>query len=375
MSRLAQKRVLHIVSAMNRGGAETLLMNVYRNIDRNKVQFDFVSHRQEICDYDEEIESLGGKIYHLESLGRSGPFKYVTAIRKILEQEKYIAVHSHTDFQCGFPALAAKLEGVKKIACHAHTNKMLRNGGITNKAILPILRALIKYSSTDYCACSSEAAQFLFGKNAMDKVKILKNGINIEDFIFCDGDFGLREELSLSNDTKILGHVGNLSRVKNHQFILKTLKNLIDEGISAVAVFAGDGPLRQELEEQAKQLGIPDFVYFLGVRNDIPNLMKAFDVFVFPSLYEGFGIVAIEVQCAGTPCVASDTIPRSTDLGLGLMSYISLNDGPKKWANEIKKALMKKEPNQQTIRNRFQETGFNINTSVSDWLKLYGITG
>jgi glycosyltransferase EpsF len=119
------KRILHVVSAMNRGGAETLLMNVYRTLDRDKVQFDFVTHRQEICDYDLEIVSMGGKIFRISSLGELGPSSYIKTLRDIIKNGFYKAVHSHTDYQAGFSALAARLAGVNKRVCHAHTNKWL----------------------------------------------------------------------------------------------------------------------------------------------------------------------------------------------------------------------------------------------------------
>ncbi len=134
------KRVLHFVSAMNRGGTETLLMNVYRNIDRSQVQFDFVSHRYDKCDYDDEIESLGGKVYRIASLGESGPLIYIQEIKKILKGTTYIAVHSHTDFQSGFPALSAKLSGVNKRICHSHSNqwrlkRLIRKIAVMFKAV------------------------------------------------------------------------------------------------------------------------------------------------------------------------------------------------------------------------------------------------
>ncbi|MGV3488740.1 MAG: glycosyltransferase family 1 protein [Tuberibacillus sp.] len=369
------KRVLHVVSAMNRGGTETLLMNVYRQIDRSKIQFDFVSHRNEVCHYDEEIESLGGNVIRIPSLGESGPVTYIKNIKSVLAQHSYIAVHSHTDFQSGFAAYAAKRHGVQNIVCHAHTNRWEKKGWLANKMILPFLRSLIRYSATDYCACSEEAGAFLFGEKAKDKVKILKNGIDIEQFLETDKDEDLRKELNLSQDLKILGHIGNLSPVKNQAFILKLLRRLRDDGLNAVAVFAGDGPDLRNLEEQCRFLKIQPYVYFLGVRTDIPRLLRAFDVFVFPSLYEGFGIAAIEAQCAGKPCIVSRNVPVSTDLGLGLMTYLDLNDDMDIWISEMKRALEKEQPNRLTIEKRFAEKGYVIRDNVPDWLRLYGISG
>src|SRR5665647_859079 len=139
-------RILHVVSAMNRGGAETLLMNVYRNIDRCKIQFDFVSHRMEKCDYDDEITSLGGRIFRIPSLGQTGPLTYIIKLKKIMTQTNYIAVHSHTDYQSGFAAIAAKMAGIKKRICHSHSNNWARGDGLKARITLKAMQSLIRYT-------------------------------------------------------------------------------------------------------------------------------------------------------------------------------------------------------------------------------------
>jgi glycosyltransferase EpsF len=367
-------RVLHIVSAMNRGGTETLLMNVYRNIDKTKIQFDFISHRNETCDYDNEIESLGGKIYRIASLGQQGPLAYIRELQKIMKTNRYAAVHSHTDYQSGFPALAAKLAGVKLRICHSHSNH--QNKGLKDKLVFKALQAVIQYAATDYCACSKEAARSLFGEKKVikDQVHILKNGIEIGEFINVDENQSVREELSIPNTMKIIGHVGNFSATKNQIFILKVLKILLDQDRNIVAVLVGDGPLRTSIEEESKKLGVYDHLRFLGVRADIARLMTSLDVFLFPSLYEGFGIVALEAQCAGTPCVASDTVPKTTDMGLNLISYLSLNEDLSVWVNKINEAFLLSRPDYHVISQHFLKKGFAIRESVPQWLSLYGIS-
>lgn len=364
-----EKRVLHIVSAMNRGGAETLLMNVYRNIDKAKVQFDFISHHQESCDYDNEIEAMGGRIYRIKSLGQQGPFSYVRTLKRIMGENQYVAVHSHTDYQSGFPALAAKYAGVKKRICHSHSN--LRTNGLKEKMLYQLFRAVIHYAATDYCACSDVAARSLFGEK--NGVHILKNGIDMSDYINMSSGRSVREELGIADDAKIIGHVGNFSDTKNQAFILKVVKKLVKEDSNIVAVLVGDGPLKSTIEAEAKKLGINQHIRFLGIRTDIARLMKTFDVFLFPSLFEGFGIVAIEAQCAGTPCVASDTVPQTTDMGLHLITYVNLEDDITIWMNEIKKAFLVNRPNTKTISQHFLKHGFSIRESIPQWLSLYGI--
>ncbi|SDM77886.1 glycosyltransferase family 1 protein [Bacillus sp. OK048] len=370
------KRVLHIVSAMNRGGTETLLMNLYRNIDKGKIQFDFVSHRKEKCHYDDEIESLGGNVFRISSLGQTGPISYIRELKKIMNTNEYTAIHSHTDYQSGFPALAAKVSGINKRICHSHSNRWTRKSGLKENMVLNLLKKVIKFSATDFCACSEEAARFLFSRKEVDQgnVHILKNGIEVDKFIGISENcsISVRKELAIPSNAKIIGHVGSLSHIKNQGFILKTIKQMLEYDINIYAVFVGDGELRTFYEEESRNLGIHDHVRFLGIRDDIQRLMKAFDVFVFPSIYEGFGIVTIEAQCAGTPCVVSDTVPKTTDMGLGLISYISLEENFNHWSKEIKKSLNLERPNNTKIHDCFLKNGFNIKDNVDHWLSLYG---
>lgn len=369
--------VLHVVSAMNRGGAETLLMNVYRNIDKSRVQFDFVSHREEEGDYDDEIESMGGKVYRVTSLGQSGPIVYIRRLKNIMSESPYVAVHAHTDYQSGFVSLAAKYAGIQKRICHSHSNNWPGNTSLKKRMGIKAFQTLIRYAGTEYGACSLEAASFLFGEKrlASRKMHILKNGIDVEEYLgVSKSRINLRGECHIPPDAKIIGHVGNFSNTKNQIFILEVLKDLLEIGKSVVVVFVGDGEMRNFIQEEAYRLGVFDQVRFLGVRSDISRLMKAFDVFIFPSLHEGFGIVTLEAQCAGTPCVVSDTVPKSTDMDLGLMTYVSLDAELKVWSEEIKKSFLKDQPDDQTIANHFSQHGFNIRENVTNWLELYGIS-
>ena len=371
-------RVLHFVSAMNRGGTETLLMNVYRNLDREKIQFDFVSHREETCDYDNEIESLGGKVYRIGSLGQKGPVIYINEIRKILKQRSYLAVHSHTDFQSGFPALSAKLSGINKRICHSHSTQCGLKSGLKGKLLLTCLQTLIRFSATDYCACSTDAGEFLFGRKSVVQghIQLLNNGIDTAEYLN-ESSFDsltLRDELKLDPETILIGHVGNFSEIKNQSFLLRLLKKSIEEGLNYTVVFVGEGPLRTEIETKAKEMGLSNRTKFLGVRQDIPRLMKAFEAFLFPSLNEGFGMVTIEAQCAGTPCVVSDSIPRSTDMGLNLIRYLNLNDNLLKWIEEINRMIEVEKPDENAIFEQFKRNGFSIHENINDWLTLYGFS-
>lgn len=371
------KRVLHIVSAMNRGGTETLLMNVYRMIDRSLLQFDFVSHQPQPCDFDEEIEAMGGKVHRIRSLGQSGPLRYMQQINKIIKAENYIAVHAHTDYQAGLPALAAKLSGIQKIICHAHTNQWTMKKGIRNKLTFRILQTFIHFSSTNYCACSKDAACFLFGNQKMDQgqVNILNNSIPVDHFInqHASKINQLKKELAIEETQYVIGHVGNFSEVKNQSYIIKILKELRKNGENCIAVFAGDGPLRKRIEAEAAELQLSEFTRFLGVRHDIATFMHLLDAFIFPSKYEGFGMVVVEAQCAGIPCIVSDTVPETTDMGLNLITYKSLQETPVAWADIVTGSLKQTKPDKEIIKQQFLAKGFAIQEIVPKWLALYGI--
>lgn len=360
---------------MNRGGAESLIMNIYRNIDRSKVQFDFIVHQQKKGDFDEEILELGGKIYRISSLGQIGPFSYINELVNIMKLHEYIAVHSHTDYQSGFPALAAKIAGIKRRICHSHSNNWIKKDGIKDRVTLIILQSIIKYSATCYCSCSEEAARFLFGNNGLKGTTILKNGIDVRKFT--DLDQGCRDsllvELNLPQNAKIIGHVGTFSISKNQIVILEVLSKLLRVDPNIFAVLVGDGPMKEEVERKAGELGIAENLKFLGKRADIPRLMKSFDVFLFPSIYEGFGIVTIEAQCAGIPCVLSSSVPKSVDMGLGLVSYINLNDDLDVWCSEIIKSFQIKRPDSSKIVKQVSQNGYEIKNNINEWLNLYGV--
>ncbi|WML51589.1 glycosyltransferase family 1 protein [Neobacillus sp. PS3-12] len=369
------KRVLHIVSTMDRGGAETLIMNIYRNIDRKKIQFNFITHTPMKCDFEDEIIALGGRIFKIPSLGQLGPFSYVRDLMKIMSAHSYEAVHIHTDFQGGFPALAAKLSGIKIRICHSHSNSWPRGNQFMDRTALKIFQTLIKISSTRFCSCSSEAAEFLFGKRSFEssKVKILNNGIDLTQFENIQENRNeILRELDIPVGAKIIGHVGRFSTSKNQTFILKVLKKLLEKDKRVFALLVGDGPLKQQIEEEALKLGIVDHIRFLGVRSDIPRLMRHFDVFLFPSLFEGFGIVTIEAQSSGTPCIMSDMVPRSTDMGLGLVTYLSLDESIDVWGNKLLDAFKVERPNKQLVFEAISKNGFSIKSTINDWLELYG---
>ncbi|MCF7616511.1 glycosyltransferase family 1 protein [Bacillus sonorensis] len=373
------KRVLHIVSGMNRGGAETMIMNMYRHTDRRRVQFDFISHREETCDYDPEIISLGGRVFYVPSIGSAGLLSYLKNIREILiENGPFAAVHAHTDFQTGFAALAAKLAGVPVRICHSHNTAWKPNPRLLDTLQLHLFRRFMFSCSTALCACGKDAGRFLFGGNKMRKnaVHLLQNGIDLDRFQEANSRSKavMKQRFGIRENVLVIGHVGRFFEQKNHPFLLELAVRFKKAETPFQAVLAGDGPLRRQMEEQAAELGLENDILFLGVVEDIPALMRTFDVFVMPSLFEGLPLVLVEAQASGLPCVVSDRITEETDMGIGLLKRLSLEAGFERWTEEISRAAQTEKPSWSEIQSGLAERGYDAKANLARLMDLYSIS-
>ena len=348
-------RILHVVTYMGRGGLETMLMNYYRAIDRTKVQFDFLTHRDFRADYDDEIEALGGRIYRLPNLN---PFSktYLGALDRFFsEHPEYHIVHSHLDCMSGIPLKAAKKHGVPVRIGHAHNSNQPRDA----KYLLKLLyKREIARNATQLFACSEEAGRWMFGgadycvlNNAIDAVKYSYD---------IDTRTDVRRSLGLPEDGVVVGHVGRFDPQKNHSFLLNIFAQMPGD---ARLLLVGDGVLRHDAEQQAEKLGIRDRVFFMGVRSDVDRLLQAMDVFLMPSLFEGLPVSIVEAQAAGLPCLISDKVPiecRKTDL----VTQISLAASPAEWAEAVLSAA--KMPRRDTLE-QIRKAGFDIKANA-EWL-------
>ena len=335
-------RVLQVVTYMGRGGLETMLMNYYRNIDRDKVQFDFLTHRDERWDYDDEIESLGGKIYHLPKLN---PFSksYLNALDKFFKEHKeYQIVHGHQDCLSGVVLKVAKKNGVKFTIAHSHNANQDKN----LKYLIKVFekRKIPKYADKLF-ACGDEAGRWMFNT---DNFEVLHNAIDTDLYTYNKEKADkVKKEFGIENKF-VVGHVGRFSTQKNHEFLIDVFNEVQKVKEDSVLMLVGDGDLRPEIEQKVRDLQIENKVIFTGVRSDVNDLMQGMDVFLFPSLYEGLGIVLIEAQAAGLRCVISDTIPKDGVL-TDDVTCISLAQSPVVWANEILKYQKYKRSNNKEI--------------------------
>jgi glycosyltransferase involved in cell wall biosynthesis len=347
-------RVLHVVVNMNRGGAETLIMNLYRNMDRTKVQFDFLTCKQGV--FDAEILELGGRVHRIPYITEVGHFGYVKALDNFFTASwDYKIVHSHMDKMSGLVLLAAKKAGIPVRIAHSHSTKS--EGGIAARAYKWYAGQYIPSNATNLMACSDRASKWLFG-NISSKCLIVKNGIDLNKFTFCPNiRKKLRAELGINEHIYVVGHVGRFSHPKNHTFLIDIFKEYVSINFNSILVLAGDGPLRADIEYKVKDLGLVDRVKFLGVRSDVNCLLQAFDVFVFPSLYEGLPFTLIEAQGVGTPCIISDVISREVDMGVDLIEYLPLND-KMIWVKNLKASARRLTAN--LVMEALRKKGYDI---------------
>lgn len=322
-------RVLHVVPNMHAGGLETFIMNVYRNISRDQVQFDFLVHYEKHCFYDDEIEALGGRIYRLTVREDHKPFKYLkNLIVFFKEHREYRMIHGHMASTGVFYFLVAGLYGAHTRICHSHSASMER----TLKGLVKrIISKPVKRFANVLFACSGKAGRFLFGRKCF---AVIPNAIDVERFSFSQAvRERVRNELFLS-DKFVVGHVGRFEGEKNHVFLLEIFCEIKKMRPDAALLLIGTGSRLAEIRIRAEKLGISDSVCFLGVRSDVHALYQAMDVFVLPSFYEGIPIVLIEAQYAGLPVFVSDAV--SAEANISERYYpLSLHQNAKAWAAAI----------------------------------------
>ncbi len=328
MNQEAPIRVLNIFMVLDRGGAETLVMNIYRKLDRSKVQFDFMVHGDKIGAYEEEIKSLGGKIYRMPPISLRTLLIYNRALKVFFkEHPEYRIVHAHNSELGNFVLRQAKLAGVPHRICHAHSSPQ---GLSFHNFLRNVFKLHTDLYTTDRFACSEIAGKWQFGDK---KYEIIKNGIDTERFRY---DEQLRKEMRNKlnlEDKFVIGHVGRFVEVKNHSFLLDVFKGILAIRKDAVLVLVGDGPLRHETENKAKQLGIDQNIRFMGVQENIPRFLNAFDVFVLPSIFEGAPVSVVEAQSTGLPCIISDNVSREIAI-TELCHFIPCHDC-QKWIHAI----------------------------------------
>ena len=332
-------RILHDNVFMDQGGIETQLMRVYRAIDKSKIQFDFLLHRTFKGAYDDEIREMGGRIFYAEPYNPFHYLKYIKSMENFFEgHPEYKIMISHSELALG-PLMVAKRAGIPVRICYSHNARFAFN---LKRCFVDFETLFLKKYCTDMFAVSEKAARYTFGNEAVnnDNVKLIKNGIIVEDFIFNRRiRENMRDSLGLS-DKFIVGHVGRFMQQKNHIFLLEVFAKLLRFRSDAHLILVGDGRLENRIIDKARKLGIDNNITLLGRRTDVNDLMKAMDVFLLPSLWEGFPNVAIEAQASALDVFMSENITEEADFSK-YSHRLPLDKGADYWANVIYKNSLK----------------------------------
>ena len=375
-------RVLQVTGAMNRGGAEVMIMDVARHKGPD-VQFNFiVNHNGSLPqegDFDAELQSLQCGIHPIRAQWELGPLRYANRFREIVRSLGGADVaHIHMNTKSGIIAWAAKRAGIKKIIVHSHADLRIRGHWfkvLLSKIEFRFQRLLMARYATDFWGCSKEANASMFPKHVLtpEHSTIINNAVDVAAFQSVDlNDVAvLRRELGIPENDRILGNVGRIVRHKNVVFAIEVLHALHRLGITAHFVYAGrddDQQYLQEIISRVNELGLDPYVHYLGLRDDIPQVMNLFDVFVGPALQEGFGLVAVEAQAAGVPCVLYTGFPQLVDMKLNLVNYLSEFEA-EKWAKSI--VSSNKDTDLDSIALRIKQLGFDAKANTETIVNLY----
>lgn len=352
-------RVLHVIGAMNRAGAETFIMNVYRNIDRSKIQFDFLVHTDKPCDYDDEIRSLGGQIYPVPRFNGINYFAYRRVVAHFFSTHpEHDIVHGHIGSSASIYLREAKKYHKFTIA---HSHATYGSFDIQQESF-KVLSYTTRYIADYFFACSYEAGLDRFGKMVVNNkalFSVINNGIDIQAFIGSFKDHLAAKQTAGYKECVVFGSVGRLEAVKNTSLILEIFAEIRRKEPQSLLFLVGDGPLRADLESSAQKLGIREYVFFPGVVSNVKDYLKLMDVFILPSRYEGLGVALIEAQAAGLPCVVSDAIVDEAII-TPYVDIVSLKESPSTWAQVCLDAAEKREAACRDNKDCLQNSGFDI---------------
>lgn len=361
-------RVAQVVGKWVGGGVESVLMNYCTHINDKEVQFDF------ICDEDstdipyDKIESIGGRVILVPPY--QNIFEYQKELTKVFTEEKYEIVHSHINALSVFSLYAAKKANIPVRIAHSHSTSSKKEW--KRNLVKNMLRPFSKVFATDYMCCSEHAGRWLFGDKKYDEgnVYLLNNAIDVDYFKYNEEvRKDKREELNIPDDIKVIGHVGRFVSQKNHEFLIDIFNEVHKKDKKTILVLIGQGPLMGDIKKKVNELGIRDCVKFLGQRKDINELYQALDLFLFPSIYEGLGMVLVEAQGSGLPCIASTEVPTYAKVS-DLVDFLDLDLGEKVWSKKVLEILNNSKARSVSKEN-FEDKGYDINLESMKLIDKY----
>lgn len=360
------KKLLCIVSSMDRGGAETFLMKVYRNLDHNKYQMDFCVSKKKEGYYDNEIKNNGGRIFFVPPKSKN-PFKTFYLIMKLVKKEKYDSVlRTSQQSLATLDLLAAKMGGAKNLIYRSSNAGM--TGNIIKRFINFTFSFLPRIIPNVKIAPSTEAAKFVFGEKAVSKnqVSILHNGLDYQKFAFNLVKRNIiRKELNIDNKI-VFGHVGRFNEQKNHKFLIDVFEKIHKQNKNTCLLLIGEGELEEKIKNQIKSLSLENSVIMLGPKANIEDYFMAMDLFIFPSFFEGMPNVIIEAQASGLRCLISNFITKEANI-TGLVTYLDLNASLDMWVDEALKHIDYKRNNYYQV---YKEKGYLIEDVTKKFIKI-----
>lgn len=362
-------RVLHILDSMGMGGIQSFVLNLYRAVDRSKIQFDFLLHREFHNQNEAEIRRLGGNIYFVPTR-REGVNKNKKALKSFfLEHQEYSAVHIHISSLTYIePLKAAAYAKIPVRIVHSHSSQAPKNNRL-HRILHEMNKHRIHKYATHFCACSDKAAEWFYGgTKLLERAIFIPNGIQCDAYTFNPNvrmkhkkEFGLEDKL-------VIGHVGRFHYPKNHEFLIEIFKAYTKIRDNAVLVLVGDGENRVNIQQMVEAYGLSEKVVFLGNRNDVQNLLQMFDIFLLPSRYEGFPVTLVEAEAASLPAVVSDSVTHTVNI-TGRIRFCSLNDAPEIWASQIDDLICDDRDQEDNLKVR--EAGYDICDIVNKLLTIY----
>lgn len=360
-------RIIHAVGGMDRAGIETWLMHMLRRIDRSRFQFDFLVHSERACAYDDEIRALGSRIIPCPHPHR--PWRYAPMVRQALrEHGPYDAIHSHLHRFSGLVLRLARMAGITRRIAHSHIADIDRGAGLLRRLYLGYAGSLLRREATMGLAASEDAAADLFGSGwrSDPRWQVLPCGLDLSPFAATYPRDTVRAELGIAPQDVVLGHVGRFETQKNHRFLVEVGAAARRINPRARLLLIGDGGLRADIENRGRELRLD--LICTGSRPDVPRLLAAMDVFVFPSLFEGLGLVLIEAQAAGLPVITSTGIPKEATVAAEAVRRLPLEAGAEAWA---KAALDAPRPDRERCLAQVESSPFNLAANMDRLLALY----
>lgn len=363
---MGKKKILIIAAKLHIGGAEKVARDIALKDTSGKFEYHYIVFGDSVGEYEPQLQTRGCKIIHLPEPSE-GYLTYWRALRKLMKQENYHAVHAHTMFNCGWAMLAGKLSGVPVRIAHSHS-ALANGGGLVKKVYETLMRFLILSCATDLVGCGVKAGQRLFGEKAWRKHgQLILNGIDVASFAYdTEKRAAIRSRLALG-DRFVIGHAGHLAEVKNQSFLLDLMPEILKRRPDAALLLLGEGGDRSMLEQKIRDMGLQSHVIMTGNVANVADYLSAMDVFVFPSLFEGTPLSILEVQANGLPCVISDRVPNDVFL-TDLIHPLSLQDPMDAWVDVI---FNHARTDTETYNRQLRGSDYAVETAMEKTYRIY----